>query len=91
MLYPFGLWKKYFGLGSRGKEVKALQKLLINEGLWEARIGATGFFGPITKKVVIRYQEKYASEILKPLGLIKGTGCVGPSTRTHLEKYLKGE
>lgn len=71
----------------KGDDVKALQEILIKEGVWERLdIGATGYFGLITKAAVIRYQEKYASEILEPLGLMKGTGFVGPSTLAHLEK-----
>ncbi len=74
-------------VGMSGKDVKALQEILIAEEVWERPdIGATGYFGPITKAAVIRYQEKYAPEILEPLGLVEGTGFVGPSTRTHLEK-----
>ncbi|XOA43077.1 MAG: DUF2330 domain-containing protein [Candidatus Nealsonbacteria bacterium] len=79
-------------LGMKGDDVKALQRILIEEGVWERPgIGATGYFGPITKAAVIRYQEKYASEILAPISLIKGTGFVGSSTRAHLEKKLSGE
>jgi len=74
-------------LGMRGEDVKSLQEVLIEEGVWpRSDIGATGYFGSITKEAVINYQEKYASEILEPLGLIQGTGFVGSSTRLHLEK-----
>jgi len=50
MVYPPGIWKKYFSLGSQGEEVRALQKILINEGLWEAEVEATGYFGSIPRK-----------------------------------------
>ncbi len=74
-------------LGMRGEDVIALQEILIEEGVWpRPDIGATGYFGSITKEAVINYQEKYASEILEPLGLTKGTGFVGSSTRLHLER-----
>ncbi len=76
---------KNLGLGMSGDDVKALQEILISEGVWESEVGATGYFGSITKLAVIKYQEKYASEILEPLGLTKGTGFVGSSTRAHLE------
>ena len=74
-------------LGMSGEDVKALQEILINEGVWaRPDISATGYFGPLTKEAVIKYQQKYSSEILEPLGLTKGTGFVGPSTRAHLAK-----
>jgi hypothetical protein len=70
-------------VGSRGDEVKALQTLLFNEGVYpEGSI--TGYFGKLTKEAVIRFQEKYADEILKPNGLDHGTGVVGSLTRAKL-------
>ena len=79
-------FNRNLGLGMSGDDVKTLQKILISEGVWESEVGVTGYFGSITKSAVIKYQEKYAAEILEPLGLDKGTGFVGPSTRAHLEK-----
>jgi len=73
-------------LRARGEDVKNLQKMLIQEGVWQSRVSATGYFGPITKAAVIRYQEKYRSEILSPLRLTRGTGFVGASTRARLQK-----
>lgn len=65
-------------------DVKELQDRLRTEGLFTA--SSTGYFGSATKNAVIKYQEKYAEEILKPLGLTKGTGFVGPNTRAKLNK-----
>jgi len=79
-------FKRNLSLGMSGDDVKALQEILIEEGVWDrSDVGATGYFGSITKTAVIKYQEKYAAEILEPLGLIEGTGFVGSSTRVHLE------
>jgi len=37
---------------------------------------------------VIRFQEKYASEILAPWELTKGTGFVGKMTRAKINQLL---
>ena len=48
----------------------------------------TGNFLNLTRAAVIRFQEKYAEEILTPLGIEKGTGFVGPSTRDKINQIL---
>lgn len=70
--------------GERNNDVLELQKRLAFEGLFTA--STTGYFGPATKASVIQYQEKYIPEILSLLGLTKGTGFVGPYTRTKLNQ-----
>jgi eight-cysteine-cluster-containing protein len=80
-------WFRNLYLGTEGDDVRALQEILIKEGIWpRPDVGATGFFGQITREGVIRFQEKYSEEILKPLGLEKGTGFIGSLTRTFLNK-----
>lgn len=70
-------------MGSRGDEVKALQQALDLQGCFNYP-EYTGYFGSITKSGAICFQDKYASEVLTPVGLSAGTGYVGPSTRTKL-------
>ncbi len=70
-------------------EVKCLQQFLKDQGTDIYPEGhVTGFFGNLTKAAVIKFQEKYASEILTPVGLSTGTGFVGSSTRAKINKLL---
>jgi hypothetical protein len=78
------VFNKNLRLGDRNSDVIELQKRLTNEGLFTA--STTGYFGTTTKNAVIKYQEKYTSEILAPLGLTKGTGFVGIHTRGKLNQ-----
>jgi len=89
-------------IGSRGIDVRALQKRLNAEGFTIAtgldstgspRAGSPGnettYFGPATRLAVIRFQEKYASEILVPSGFTKGTGFVGQATLKKLQSVTR--
>ena len=75
-------------VGSTGSQVMALQKLLNSDAttqLGSSGAGSPGnetsYFGSITKAGVIKFQNKYASEVLAPVGLATGTGYWGPSSR----------
>ena len=71
------------------EEVKCLQAFLKSQGLDIYPEGyVTGNFLGFTRTAVVKFQEKYASEILTPLGLSSGTGFVGPSTRTKINRTL---
>ena len=67
--------------GMKGDAVKTLQEGLKQDPSVYPEGLTTGYFGPLTKAAVIRFQEKYASDILAPWGLTKGTGFVGSTTR----------
>jgi len=70
--------------GTQSEAVKNLQEALTQDGTYSGPV--TGYFGELTKAGIIRFQEKYANEILKPIGLTQGTGFFGPSTREQLNK-----
>ncbi len=76
----------YFGL--RNDEVKCLQEFLKKEGVYPEKL-ITGNFFNLTRQAVVRFQNKYASEILHPIGLSQGTGYVGPRTRDKINKILE--
>ena len=78
----------YFGMSNNG-DVMCLQGFLKNQGTGIYPEGlVTGNFGSLTQAAVIRFQEKYAAEILTPVGLSKGTGYVGSQTRLKINQLL---
>ncbi len=80
----------YFGI-QNNEEVRCLQEFLKNQGEEIYPEGLiTGNFLSLTQKAVIRFQEKFSSEILEPLDLKQATGFVGPSTRAKINQMLKG-
>jgi peptidoglycan hydrolase-like protein with peptidoglycan-binding domain len=74
-------------VGSEGEDVRILQKFLNTHGYVISASGPgslgneTTSFGPATKAALIKFQEKYAAEILIPNGFSKGTGMYGPATQ----------
>ncbi|MBU3964583.1 peptidoglycan-binding protein [Patescibacteria group bacterium] len=77
--------------GMTSNDVKYLQIILkeeIGAPTYPTTVGATGYFGSITKASVIAFQEKYTSAILSSWGLTKGTGYVGETTRAKLNSLL---
>ncbi len=69
------------GMGSRGEHVTALQKFLIEKGFLTLPTGAVhGYYGFMTKKAVMAYQESVG---LNP------TGFFGPKTRMMMQDKMK--
>ena len=82
-------------LGDRGEDVRLLQQLLNKDPdtmVAPAGLGAPGsestYFGLRTKEAVARFQEKYASSTLSPIGLTKGTGNFGKLTLSFLAQMF---
>jgi hypothetical protein len=87
---PFGFtFHRILQSGQSNPDVRKLQEFLKSLGKEiypDARI--TGYFGPLTRQAVIRFQEKYAKEILAPQGLKHGNGRVGPATLKKINAIL---
>ncbi len=76
-------------VGAKGSSVSCLQEFLKNQGsdIYPEGI-VSGYFGNLTKQAVIRFQEKYAPEILTPVGLSNGSGYVGKMTLNKINSLL---
>ncbi len=82
------LFTRNLGVGQSHDEVRLLQKFLNEQGFLIAKTGPgspgneTRYFGSLTRAALIRFQEKNSRQILAPVGLTRGTGYFGPSTRS---------
>lgn len=84
---PIYFFTQDMKLGDKNSEVKALQQCLI--WLGHLKVGLdTGYFGPITKNAVIKFQES-RPEVLKKAGITHGTGLVRSITREALNSLFK--
>ncbi len=87
-------FKKDLKSGMVNADVFRLQQFLNAQGSLVARTGPgapgseTTRFSAATKAALIKYQEAHAAEILAPLGLMKGTGFFGASTRKYVNSVL---
>ena len=82
------IFNKNLKNGSFGSDVFTLQKALGKEGFLSAD-DITGYFGQKTNQAVVKFQEKYALEILIPNNLDRGTGFVGERTIKKLNQLYE--
>lgn len=85
--YSFNTNIKY---GSRGADITALHNALQDQGFYIAPSELENqYFGDYTTIALNSFQEKYASEVLRPLGLTHGTSFVGTQTRKKLNQLYR--
>lgn len=86
----------YSEFGSEGSEVKAIQRVLKNEGLYYGNVD--GVYGLATERAVINYQKKYklkidgksGSETLRHMGIYNGAN-VNDNEVKLLARAISGE
>ena len=72
-----------------GKDVTRLQKLLASDPAIYPEGKVTGYFGPLTRRAVERFQTKYGL-VSSGSPTITGYGLVGPKTRAKLVEVFGG-
>jgi len=84
-----GRFDANLSFGQSGERVRCLQEFLLGQGpdIYPEGL-VTGRFLSLTERAVIRFQEKYAPEILSPVGESRGTGYVGQMTRNKINQLL---
>ena len=87
------LFTRSLKVGMSGEDVRQLQLTLnLSPDTRVAQSGPgspgleTTYFGQMTARAVVRFQEKYATDILVPIGLKTGTGYVGTATLSVLNR-----
>ncbi|MSR78769.1 MAG: hypothetical protein EXS59_01320 [Candidatus Taylorbacteria bacterium] len=85
------IWEKNIRIGSTGDDVLKLQQFLNSDSDTTITLIGTGsvgkestYYGPRTALGMKKFQEKYRSEVLTPVGLTVGSGFVGTLTRAKL-------
>lgn len=92
-IFAYATLSRNLKVGDTGPDVRELQQFLnrdpetIVASLGPGSPGnETEYFGALTEGAVKRLQQKYASEILAPIGLTSPTGYVGAQTRSFISR-----
>jgi hypothetical protein len=81
---------RFMQFRDRAPDVRRLQTFLNTHESLLAPTGdgspgnETDFFGALTYRALVRFQNAHPDEILKPSGLTAGTGFFGPNTRAYV-------
>jgi len=80
------IFKRNLTFRNKNQDVLELQKCLSKFPDLYPNGEINGYFGKATKQAVIKFQEKFAKEILSPSGLTQGNGEVKQATRDKLNE-----
>jgi hypothetical protein len=86
-------WTRDLTIGSAGTDVLELKKYLnldTETALVSTSDSNSSYYGSATAQAVSKFQTKYRSEILSPLGLVNPTGMFRSSTRAKLNALCTG-
>ena len=86
---------KYLQYRQTNADIKRLQIFLNSDPDTQIAVSGAGspgketnYFGLLTLKAVIKFQEKYAKDVLAPWGFVKGTGYVGKTTLLKINELI---
>ena len=86
-------------VGARGSQVRQLQVFLNSPVVYGVQVAASGagspgqetsYFGSRTAQAVTTFQNRYPEDVLAPVGLSRGTGYWGPSSRAKANELCGG-
>ncbi|MCA9366431.1 hypothetical protein KC722_02515, partial [Candidatus Kaiserbacteria bacterium] len=84
-------WTRTLSVGSTGSDVKKLQQFLNSDPTTAIAVSGVGskgneteYYGALTGAAVAKFQNKYKSEILTPIGLSNATTFFGNATKAKM-------
>ena len=95
LAHPAFVFTRTLRLGSRGEDVRQLQRLLNESGFLVSAKGGgspgheTTYFGSALVRALKRFQEAYREQILVPFGLKEATGVFGAKTGRMIQQLTE--